>query len=102
MGELSNGRRRMFYLSRKIRPLGRLERVYFREHQGDLLLLYQVTDGTEYLARMNQETKKLRWLTSIKGNDIASCVVEGEEAHCGVAGDLTKIALNNGAYLSSN
>lgn len=103
MGELgSNGRRRMFYLSQKIRLVGRLERVYFREHEGDLLLLYQVTDGKVYLARMIQESKKICWSTLVTENAPGPCVVEGEEAHCGVAADLTKIDLNNGAYRSSN
>lgn len=103
MGELgSNGRRRPFYLGPKIRLVGRLERMSFREYQGDLLLLYQVTNGTEYLARMNQDTKKIRWLTPVEGNGIGPCVVDGDEARCGAADDLTKIDLNTGAPIKAN
>ena len=103
MGELgANGRRRPFYLSEKIRLVGRLKRMYFREHQGDLLLLYEVTGGKVYLARMIQESKKVRWFTPVEGSDIGPCVVEGDEARCGAADDWTKIDLNTGARVKSN
>lgn len=97
MGELGfNGKRRPFYLNRKIRLVGRLRHIYFREYERDLLLLYQVSDGSVYLARMNQESKLVRWFTPIKGNNVGPCVVEGEEAHCGESDDIKKINLNTG------
>jgi hypothetical protein len=103
MGELAvNGKRRPFFLTQKIRLVGRLEQMYFREHQGDLLLLYQVSDGSVYLARMIQESKKIRWFTPVKGNAPGPCVVEGNEAHCGEADNVTKIDLDKGVYLSAN
>jgi hypothetical protein len=94
MGEVSvNARRRVFFL----KVAGRIKRIYFQEHQGDLVVLYEVSDGTGYVGRMNQRSRKMRWLTQIKVKDIASCVVEGEEAHCGDADELTKIDLNSGS-----
>jgi hypothetical protein len=102
MGELgANGKRRPFYLHNKIRLVGRLKQMYFREYQSDLLLLYQVSDGKVYLARMIQESKKVRWFTLIAGNDMGSCVVEGDEAHCGDGDNLTKIDLNTGARVKT-
>ena len=96
-GELgANGRKRLFDLKPKIRLVGRLRHIYFREHQDDLLLLYMVSDGKVYLARMMQESKKVRWLTPITEN-IGSCEVKGDEAHCGAAENRTKIDLNTGA-----
>lgn len=101
MGELAlNGKRRSFYLSQKIRLVGRLEQLYFREYEADLLLLYQVTDGTVYLARMVQESKKIRWLTQVKRNNPGPCVVEGDEARCGDDNDPIRIDLKTGAKLN--
>ena len=101
-GELgANGRKRLFDLKPKIRLVGRLRHIYFREHQSDLLLLYQLTDGKVYLARMIQESKKVRWFTPIPGDDIGACVVESDEAHCGDGDNLTKIDLNNGARVKT-
>ena len=96
-GELgANGRKRLFDLKPKIRLVGRLRHLYFREYQNDLLLLYMQSDGKVYLARMMQESKKVRWLTPITEN-IGSCAVKGDEAHCGSADKLTKINLTTGA-----
>jgi hypothetical protein len=101
MGELAtNGKQRPFYLHNKIRIVGRLKQMYFREHQNDLLLLYQVSDGKVYLARMIQESKKVRWFTLVKEKDPGPCLVKGEEAHCGEGDDLTKIDLTNGRYVT--
>ena len=98
-GELgANGKKRLFDLKPKIRLVGRLRHIYFREHQSDLLLLYMQSDGKVYLARMMQESKKIRWVTQITEN-IGSCEVKGEEAHCGAADALTKIDLANGDYV---
>jgi len=64
MGEVSSkGRRRVFYL--KVGAKGRLERIYFLEHQGDLFLLYQVRDQLSYLVRLEQKRRKARWLTPL-------------------------------------
>lgn len=96
-GEVSlNARRRVFQL--KLGMAGRVEQVYFGEYQGDVLLLYEVSDGRgslAYLARMNQQTRKTRWLTEIGVDDIGPCPIEGAAAHCGSARiDLTT-GLNN-------
>jgi hypothetical protein len=100
MGELgANGKKRLFYLNNKIRLVGRLKQMYFREHQGDLLLLYQVSDGKVYLARMIQESKKVRWFTLVKQNGPGPCAVEGDEARCGEADNVVKIDLTNGNHV---
>ncbi len=99
-GELgANRKQRLFDLKSKIRLVGRLRHLYFREYQNDLLLLYMQSDGKVYLARMMQESKKVRWITQITEN-IESCEVKGEEAHCGAADALTKIDLTNGDYVN--
>ena len=98
MGEVTFGaRRRAFWLKRGM--VGRVEKVYCHEYQGDLLLLYEVSNGGGYAARMNQQSRKMRWLTPVDGNSIGPCVVDGDEAHCGAAEKLTKIDLDTGARL---
>ena len=100
-GELgANGKKRLFDLRPKIRLVGRLKQMYFREHQGDLLLLYQVSDGQVYLARMNQDSKLIRWFTLVKQNSPGPCMVQGDEAHCGDGDNVTKIDLTNGKYVT--
>lgn len=89
-----NGRRRLFYLN-----LSRLERVYFGEYQGDLLLLCEVSDGRNSvgrLVRMNPATRKIRWLVRIEVDEIDTCVVEADEAHCGTADNASRIDLRTG------
>lgn len=97
-GELgANGKKRLFDLKPKIRLVGSLKHIYFREHEGDLLLVYQVTNGKVYLARMIQESKKVRWFTPITEDEIGACVVRSGEAHCGEGDNSMKIDLNSGA-----
>jgi hypothetical protein len=66
MGEVATpkGMRRVFML--KLGMKGRLERVCFGEHEGDLLLFYELQDGRAYLLRMNQQNRKFRWLTDLR------------------------------------
>ena len=67
LGEASAfARRRVFHLKREGK--GRIERVYFLEHEGDLLLRYDVMGQGSYLMRMDQKHKKPRWFTGLLGN----------------------------------
>ena len=83
-----------FYL--KTGMTGRVERMYFLEYEGDLLLAFEVRN-IGYVRRMNQQTRKMRWLTPIDAAVVNQCVVEGSEVHCGDGDNLTKIDLNTGA-----
>jgi hypothetical protein len=95
VGELGvNGKRRLFFLNTKIQLVGRLRHIYFREYEKDLLLLYQVSDGKVFLARMNQESKQIRWRTPAT----MPCEVEGDVARC----DATKIDLKTGKLKNAN
>ena len=81
--------------------MGRVKRMYFLEHEGDLLLSFEMGD-TGYVRRMNQQTRKMRWLTPIDAGVVNQCMVEANEVHCGEGDKLTKIDLNKGALLSQN
>ena len=65
MGEFTStaGMRRVFYV--KTGAKGRIDCVYFLEHEGDLFLLYEVREQGFYLARMEQKKRKLRWFTAL-------------------------------------
>ena len=81
MGEFTSpkGMRRVFYM--KLGARGRIERVYFLEHQGDLFLLCEVHDATSewsYLVRMEQQKRKLRWLTALPSGDVEAPTIQGD------------------------
>lgn len=101
-GEVAASGKRKEVFSLNLNAPSRLERVYFSEYEGDLLLLCELSDGRSTgssLLRMNQQTRKIRWLKWIQIDDIESCVVEGDEVHCGLADNMTKFNLKTGALL---
>ncbi|HEX6044295.1 MAG TPA: hypothetical protein VFZ22_07385 [Pyrinomonadaceae bacterium] len=91
---------RFFHL--KLGMNGRVERVYFREYQGDMLIMYEVSDGRSAIAfvtRLNPQTRKQRWVTPININGFGACVVEGDAVSCGESDHSTKIDLKTGAVI---
>ena len=81
MGEFTSpaGLRRVFML--KVGAKGRIDRIYFREHQRDLFLMYEVHDASSqwaYLVRMEQTKRKARWVTEVDGSDLDAPVIQGE------------------------
>src|SRR4029079_9950499 len=62
MGEFSSpkGMRRVFRLSVK----GRIEQIYFLEHEGDVFICYEVNE-TSFVVRMEQTKRKIRWTASV-------------------------------------
>ena len=98
LGEVGTPRRNLQFLL-KVGMTGRVKRMYFQEYEGDLLLSFEVGD-TGYVRRMNQQTRKMRWLTPVDRSVVDHCVVEGAEVHCGAGDKLTKIDLKTGARLN--
>ena len=81
MGEFTSpaGLRRVFML--KVGAKGRIDRVYFLEHQRDLFLMYEVHDASSqwaYLVRMEQTKRKARWITEVDGVDLGAPLIQGE------------------------
>ena len=62
MGEFSSpkGMRRVFRLNVK----GRIEQIYFLEHEGDVFICYEVNETT-FVVRMEQTKRKIRWSASV-------------------------------------
>ena len=73
MGEFSSpkGMRRVFSL----RVKGRIEQIYFLEHDGDVFICYEVNDAA-FLVRMEQTKRKLRWSAEIADRGVP--VIEGD------------------------
>lgn len=81
MGEFTapNGRRRVFTI--KLGGRGRIEQVYFLEHQGDAFLFYEVHDGPAtraYLIRMEQKQRKQRWIIQVDDAESVVPAMQGE------------------------
>ena len=81
MGEFTSpaGLRRVFML--KLGAKGRIDRVYFLEHQRDLFLMYEAHDASSqwaYLVRMEQTKRKARWIIQLDGADLGAPVTQGE------------------------
>ena len=79
MGEFTSpaGLRRVFVL--KLR--GRIDRIYFIEHQRDLFLMYEGHDASSqwaYLVRMEQTKRKARWITAIDSAELGVPAIQGE------------------------
>lgn len=62
MGEFSSpkGMRRVFSL----RVKGRIEQIYFLEHEGDVFICYEVGE-TAFVVRMEQTKRKIRWSAEV-------------------------------------
>ena len=73
MGEFSSpkGMRRVFNL----RVKGRIERIYFLEHEGDVFIYYEMNDAA-FVVRMEQTKRKIRWTASIDDRGVP--VIDGE------------------------
>ena len=73
MGEFSSpkGMRRVFSLGVK----GRIEQIYFLEHEGDVFICYEMNDAA-LVVRMEQTKRKIRWTASIDDRGVP--VIDGD------------------------
>ena len=73
MGEFSSpkGMRRVFSL----RVKGRIEQIYFLEHEGDVFICYEVSDAV-FVVRMEQVKRKIRWSAQVDDRGVP--VIEGD------------------------
>jgi hypothetical protein len=81
---------------------GRLDRVYFLEYEGDLLLLYVTTNGRDtraFLERMDQKSLKLKWITAVDGFNLGPGLAEGTDAYLVSSNMLARVDLQTGSYL---
>jgi len=83
MGEiLRRGRRYVFFL--KAGGKDSIDRLYFLEHEGDLLLFYELKDESAYLVRFDPVKRKARWITPVTARGVpvldgAAVVIEATQ-----------------------
>jgi len=94
MGEFSSpkGMRRVFTLRV---PRGRIDAIYFIEHDGDVFIFYEVND-TAFLVRMEQTKRKIRWTAPVASRGVPS--IDSESI---VVND-TRIRKADGKFLSAD
>jgi hypothetical protein len=90
MGEFTShqGLRRVFFM--KTGGKGKLERVFYLEHERDLFLLYEVRHHGFYLARMEQTKRKLKWLTALGDLSGEDPSLDGDVIRIGKSVEVSK------------
>lgn len=81
-----------------------IEQIYFLEHDGDLLLIYQLgnkRDAGGYVVRLNQTTLKFIWSKQVSDVDIGTAVVEAGYLNFKTANAVMKLDLESGAVVEN-
>jgi hypothetical protein len=102
LGEWAPGKLRPRNFKLRLDYNGHIERVYYSEHEGDLLLIYEASNGLNgwgYVARLNQNTLKLKWLAPVNGFNIGPSLVEANYVYLTAASMIAKLDLRSGAYV---
>ena len=97
----NNARSRNFTLKVDQRHV---EQVSFLEHDGDLLLIYQLSGQQNvrgYVIRLNQTALKTIWLRPVAGVDLETTVVEAGCLKLGAANAVVKLDLRSGAVVEN-
>lgn len=90
-------RKRVFFLSMAAK--GRLERVYFIEHEGDLFLRYDVIGHGAYLVRLEQRNRKQRWFTSLHSAPDQAPRINGDKL---IVSDTLAVGKADGRVVNEN
>jgi outer membrane protein assembly factor BamB len=80
----------------------RLERVYFAEFEGDLILEYEVKDqkgDAGYILRMDQKTMRFKWITPVSRDSLGPGLIDQHDLYITGSNLLAKVDLQNGTYL---
>ena len=56
----------------------RLDRVYYSDFEGDLLLACETTSGRVFATRLQQRTRKIKWTTSLEGYNLGPGLIDGD------------------------
>lgn len=84
-------RKRVFFLN--MVQKGRLERVYYLEHEGDLWLRYDVIGRRSYLTRIEQKSRRQRWVTPLDNPSGQAPTIHGDKV---IVGDAIEIRKTDG------
>jgi hypothetical protein len=81
-------RKRAFFLS--MVGKGRLENIYFIEHEGDLFLRYDVIERGSYLTRVDQRARTQRWSRTLNNVSSEAPVISGDRVLIGASLEISK------------
>ena len=87
-------RKRAFFLS--MVGKGRLEHIYFIEHEGDLFLRYDVIDQGSYLTRVEQRARTQKWVRALNSVSSQAPTIDGDRV---LIGDSLEISKADGRIL---
>jgi hypothetical protein len=101
-GQSTPGRARPTSFHLTLGRQGRLERLYFLEHESDLILVYEATDqkyGWGYVERFDPGTMKRKWIAPVSAFNIGPGVVEGNYVYLAAANMVAKMDLATGKFV---
>ena len=84
-------RKRTFFLNMAAK--GRIERIFYLEHEGDLLLRYDVMGQGSYLNRIEQRSRTQKWVTPLSSVSSQAPTINGDMV---IAGDTIEIRKTDG------
>ena len=87
-------RKRAFFLNGVGK--GRLENIYFIEHQGDLLMRYDVIERGSYLTRVEQRTRIQKWTRPLNSSSSQAPTIYGNTV---LVGETLEISTADGRVL---
>ena len=87
-------KRRVFIL--KMGRGERLDRVYYSDFEGDLLLACETTSGRVFATRIQQRTRKIKWTTSLEGYNLGPGLIDDDALFMSAANKLMRIDLAAG------
>jgi hypothetical protein len=78
-----------------------IERVYYAEYKGDLVLLCEVNAGgygSGFVVRLDDRTLRQMWRVHIPAFNVARGLIENNSAYLGAIGFAAKLNLDSGRY----
>ncbi len=81
-------RKRQFFLS--MVGKGRLENIYFIEHEGDLFLRYDVIEQGSYLTRVDQRARTQKWSRTLNSVSSEAPVISGDRVLIGASLEISQ------------
>lgn len=82
-------------------PGFRIERLWTAPYRGDLLCIYQTTDGQEgagQVTRLDRRTLRSRWTATIPGFNLGPALLDGSAAYVTAIGFAGRLNLETGRY----
>jgi hypothetical protein len=79
-----------------------INRVYYSEYKGDLLLLCELNAGgygSGFVVRMDSQTLRQKWRVQIPAFNVSQALIEDNSVYLGATGFAGKLDLDSGRYL---